>query len=119
MSRARSQRLAASLSVGSALADVATPLGGATSRGGPQPGEAIATARSLAVVDATSDGGVTAIAKSATTVGTKISRPGPHRRGRAPAVVPRAFARECSIMWSMRCSQARDVLDARIQSIAL
>ena len=65
----RSQRLAASLSVGSAFVDVASPLGGATSRGGPQPGEVIATARSLAVVDATSDGGVTAIAKSATPVG--------------------------------------------------
>ncbi len=103
----------------SALTDVATPLGGATSRGGPQPGEAIATARSLAVVDATSDGGVTAIAKSATPVGAKISRPGPHRRGCAPAVVPRAFARECSIMWSMRCSQARDLLDALSQAIAL
>jgi hypothetical protein len=27
--------------------------------------------------------------------------------------------RECSIVWSMRCSQARDVLDALIQAIAL
>ncbi len=119
MSRARSQRLAASLSVGPAFVDVASALGGATSRGGPQPGEVIATARSPAVVDATSDGGVTAIANSATPVGAKISRPGPHRRGCAPAVVPRAFARECSIMWSMRCGQARDVVDALIQSIAL
>jgi hypothetical protein len=107
------------LSLVSALADVAKPLGGATSRGGPQTDEAIATARSLAAVDATSDGGVTDIATSATIVGAEIFRPDPHRCGRAPGAVSYAFARECSIMWSMRCSQARDVLDVLIQRLAL
>ena len=49
--------------------------------------------------------------QSAPPVGVEPCWPDPRSRGHVPAVVPYAFALECSTVWSMRLGALRDVLE--------
>ena len=52
-----------------------------------------------------------AVMQSAPPVGVEPCWPDPRSRGHVPAVVPYAFALECSTVWSMRLGALRDVLE--------